>query len=330
MIRLVRPLAAVALLSSAVPAAAFVRETTARGQPGAGLCLWWRARQVTYRVNATTAAPARAATHVPCGSAAVAETAAAAGLATWASATRPGGGSACTDFTFVQGAPTTQTATGDDGVNLVVFRTSRCDDVVGLDPCAGVEGACAAKFNCWEHPIGIIGLTTTSRNLDTGEIFDADMELFGWDGQPQPLGSYFTCEGPGAPACSTYGEAGCNEVDVQAVVTHEAGHMLGLDHVCSSLFPPPYNACPSGAEVMVPTVGAVAQRTLAPDDVEGVCTIYPKGASTLTCLSGGVPPEKKPESGGCSSAGGTGWSALVAMSLAALSVRQRRRRSDRR
>ncbi|BDG05233.1 matrixin family metalloprotease [Anaeromyxobacter oryzae] len=331
MIPSVRSIAAVALIAAAVPALAYNRETTTPGHPETGLCLWWRERQITYRVNATRASPA------PCGSATAADAAAAQGAAAWSSATRAGGSAACTDFKLVQGQPTDLTRTGNDGVNLIVFRSAECSaDVVGTDPCAATPGACAAKFNCWDGDIGTIGLTTTSFDASTGELLDADMELNGWDGVPTALatGFYFTCESASAPTCndppygpgSPSGQPGCNWVDLSAVVTHEAGHMLGLDHVCANVLPPssPYNACPDASSVMVPQVGRVSQRALAADDVDGICKIYPAGGDTLTCLPDGKIPPKK-SGGGCSAAGGTGLAGgLLAAALVAWRGRRRR------
>jgi hypothetical protein len=303
MIRAVRWSAAAALVLAAGSAGAFVRETTTPGHPESGLCLGWAGRQVTVKVNATSAS------YAPCQDATAAAAAAVAGLAPWAGATRPGGGSACTDFRFVDGGNGTGTAVGHDGVNLLVFRSGQCQDenvVPPGDACWGQPGACAAKFNCWEHGNGIIALTTTVFDTGTGELLDADVEMNGWDGQVPWTGSYFTCEGEAAPICGAYGELGCRKVDVAAVVTHESGHMLGLDHVCAS-YPAPYDQCPSGNPVMAPQVGNVSQRALSADDVEGVCTIYPAGGPTLTCASAGKPKD----SGGCASAGSGGLAALL-------------------
>jgi hypothetical protein len=302
MTRTFRFLAAVALMAAGLPAAAYVRETTTPGHPETGLCLWWRDRQVTYHVNATKASFAA------CGNAATAEESAAAGVATWG-----GGASAsCTDFSFVHGAASTNTRVGRNGENLIVFRTRACNDI----PCSGKPGACAAQFNCWEHEQGTIALTTLSFDSATGEIWDADIELNGWDGGSYPSGHYFTCGGPGLNPCGSYGASGCNGVDVQAVVAHESGHMLGLDHVCQYAANDPAGSCANDS-VMVQTVGNVSQRALATDDVSGVCAMYPTGAPPLTCLpGGGVPPEKS-SAGGCSSGGEAGFLAVVLALLAA-------------
>jgi hypothetical protein len=316
MTRFARVAAALAVVAIVQPASAYVHETTTPGHPDTGFWLWWGSRSVTYQINAGSAA------YTPCGSVAAAEAAAEAGLAAWGAATSDGT-SACTDFTFVGGEPTTQIALGKDNTNLVVFREKRCSDIVGTDPCTQTPGACASKFNCWEYGISTIGFTTTTFDVNTGEILDADVELFGWDGKFPKLGHHFTCANPGDPPCSSPGDTGCNEVDVTSVVTHEAGHMLGLDHVCSSAFPAPFNACPAPRPIMAPQVGQVTQRGLAADDVDGVCEIYPKGGPTLT---GGVGGTGTPSSGGCSSAGGGGLAALLAGAALGVARLRRRRR----
>ena len=94
-------------------------------------------------------------------------------------------------------------------------------------------------------------------------IVEADIYLnadFDWQPRASPVGN-------GSP-------------DVLAVVTHEAGHVLGLLHPCEvdSTADPSAPSCVSGTSwedsTMYP-IFAPSQSTLAKDDVDGVCALYP-------------------------------------------------------
>jgi MYXO-CTERM domain-containing protein len=159
--------------------------------------------------------------------------------------------------------------------------------------------------------------------------------------------AYLTCGGTATCTNPPYGLHGCNWNDVGELVTHESGHLLGLDHTCVGSYPPPYNACPGGTygTVMAPTFqpGSTARRVLSQDDVAGVCTIYPAGAPTAagSPASGVVPvtpsgaqscsaPAPKPpaSTGGCNcSSVGDGFTALAGVVLAAATLRRRRRKA---
>lgn len=324
-----RAIAAAILLVMSGGAYAFVRETTVRGDPAAGKCLYWGSRTVPYRVNATSAAapPLRPAcpTCAPCQNADAAVTLVAATLPAWNGATQSGGAQACTDFNLQYNGTTTQVALGNDGTNLIVFRTGWCSNTAVVpqnDACRGTVGACGAKYNCWEHDAsGTIGLTTITYATSTGEILDADIEYHGWDGNTPANGYYMTCAS--SPSCGSppFGQANCTSVDVGSVALHEAGHVVGLDHTC--YYPAPHNSCTPNS-VMQPTIpSGTTRRTLDADDVAGVCTIYPRGAATVTCASSGG-GEETSSGGGCSSGGQGG---LIALAAAAMGVfRMRRRR----
>lgn len=315
-----RAVAALAFLVVAGAAWGFVRETTVTGQPTQGKCLWWGTRALTFKVNTTSAANppgGRAACPdcEPCYDAAAAAALIVQAVPTWGGATRAGEASACTDLSPEYGGATTSTVLGNDGMNIVVVRNGWCSQttVVPLgDACRGHVGACAAKYNCWEHdPGGTIGLTTTTFDTGNGQILDSDIELFGWDGTAAGTGFYLTCAA--SPSCGqspkSTKERDCTAVDIASLSLHEAGHVVGLDHVDLA------------TAVMNPIIqtGNV-RRALDADDVSGVCTIYPKGAATLTCggtSSGGG------GGGGCASAQGTGALALLGAALALLRARRR-------
>ena len=306
---------AATLLLAASPAKAYLRSTT-----GAGLCLWWSTRQVHYAVNDFTVNPAASVClSSPPDPAAAAIAAVEASFATWSAA------GACSDVGLALDGFSPSTATGLDCQNLVVFRRGPCADLVPPgDPCrlwdvnGGATVNCADRYNCWDaddpsHADSrVIALTTVSYVESSGEIVDADMELNAWDGVgSSPPGFYFTCVDPPAGACGAPGQNGCIAMDVQNVVTHEAGHVLGLGH------------SPVAGATMQATAppGETTKRTLAQDDVDGVCAIYPSGQPTAVCYgSGQVAPRpssacKQPSGCGCGTAGAEGWLGLVALLL---------------
>ncbi len=87
------------------------------------------------------------------------------------------------DFAFVPAAPTTVTMVGWDGVNLVAFRSGQCSDsnasVPDGDPRRSSPGACAAKYDCWEHDIGLHerGGPLAERALQVRELDDGEKRV---------------------------------------------------------------------------------------------------------------------------------------------------------
>jgi hypothetical protein len=121
-----------------------------------------------------------------------------------------------------------------DNVNTVVFREES-----------------------WDYLPGTVALTTVLFGLETGTIYDADMEInavdFDWsvgvDQTPTHL------------------------ADLRNTITHEAGHFLGLDHT---------NVGGATMEASA-GLGETLKRDLAQDDIDGLCATYPSPAQDQTC-----------------------------------------------
>jgi Matrixin len=103
-----------------------------------------------------------------------------------------------------------------------------------------------------------LGLTSVHFEPATGAIWDSDIEINAVDaslsiGDPVPP----------------------NSVDLDSLLTHEAGHLLGMAHTTDS------------TATMFPGYqeGTNTLRTLAPDDISGICAIYPptRKASSTSC-----------------------------------------------
>jgi hypothetical protein len=155
----------------------------------------------------------------------------------------------------------------NDGTNGIGFRQdgwcSRADPTVCYDPAA-------------------LALTSVSARTSTGEILDADVEINAFNFTWADLAA-----GPAGGAR-----------DLQSAVTHEIGHLIGLDHTCyldpsggiptdqnGAPIPSCANAPPAVQETtMFPTLGMdIGPRTLAADDRQGVCDIYPSASDPMLC-----------------------------------------------
>ncbi len=230
-----RALATLAAVAVPATAHAYCRTTTtpvpanyspSRGCFTDGLYLFWRNACVSYSLNqdASRGIAYEDAKRI------IDESFAAWPAATCADGNGPGitvsdiGPSVCSEVRYNADAP---------NQNLVVFR----DDG-------------------WPYsdPNNTLGLTTVTFNAQTGEIYDADMEI-----------------NSSAKNLSITDAVPTNGFDLQSVVTHEAGHFLGLAHATDARATMYASYKP----------GTSALRSLSPDDVAGICAIYPN-ATTRT------------------------------------------------
>jgi hypothetical protein len=145
---------------------------------------------------------------------------------TWLSADC--GGAAPLIDVQVQGPITCDTAEFNKtkkNANIVLFREDEW-------PYIGAEDA--------------LGFTHLTFNAETGELWDADLEI-------NAVAYRFSV---GDPVTNN---------DLDAMLTHEAGHMLGLAHT----------QVKDATMFATYTPGSDTQRTLADDDVQAVCASYP-------------------------------------------------------
>jgi hypothetical protein len=102
----------------------------------------------------------------------------------------------------------------------------------------------------YEGSGNVLGLTTVTFSRKTGAIFDVDMEF--------NATHHLSADDPVPP--SSY--------DLQSIATHEAGHFLGLAH----------SSDPGATMAPQYTSGSQNFRMLSPDDILGMCAIYPANA----------------------------------------------------
>jgi MYXO-CTERM domain-containing protein len=205
---------------------------------------------------------------------------------------------------------------GKDAVNMIKMRDdSWCRPKIKDDPA-----------RCYEQSAA--GLTTATFVDDSssdrdGAIVDADIELNGHD---------FSISVDGM----TLGSNPC-KADLQATLTHELGHLQGLEHTCRLPGNPARvddkgNPVPLCSDTNDPAIreatmfplqdcGETKKATLEDDDRAATCSIYPKADDPGTCEHVSL------QAAGCCSTGGDPrGSALVGALTALVLLRRRRRR----
>ncbi len=104
------------------------------------------------------------------------------------------------------------------------------------------------RDNSWPYPPTVLGLTSVVYSPSTGEIFGADMEINTFQMNPLAL------QDPVAR----------DAYDFASVVTHEAGHFLGMAH----------SEVPGATMFARYSNGQTSMRNLSSDDILGICEVY--------------------------------------------------------
>lgn len=172
----------------------------------------------------------------------------------------------CTDIYFNYGGLSDATrsnlvlgqADKPDGSNLIVWHTSW--------PPPGAPGGGLTK----DMP----AVTTVIYNTQSGVILDADIDLNSQD--------FFW---------TTFDDTSQAATDIQNILTHEIGHLLGLTHSTTK----------EATMYEATFQSELDKRTLHADDQLGVCTIYPFGKTTPTGAGQGSVPQDV--QGGCAVTG---------------------------
>jgi hypothetical protein len=145
----------------------------------------------------------------------------------------------------------------------------------------------------WAETSATIALTSTTMTQQ-GVLVDADMEF-------NVRAHRFTVTTP----------VGSGAMDLANTTTHEAGHMLGLDEAAGKEATMYYSAPTEESQ----------KRDLHPDDIAGICAIYPEGVPNVQYGTPYDPDMSDDDDGG---GGGGGCCSTVESPTGDLGTRQRR------
>ena len=205
---------------------------------------------------------------------------------------------------------------GTDRLNLIKFRdVTWCRPAVDDDPprCYSPNTAGITTVTYVDEPDG----------ARDGEIIDADIELNGVD---------FAISINGI----TLGTQSCL-AELSNTLTHEIGHLLGLEHSCRAPTDPPRvdgdgNDVPLCTQTSDPEIteatmynfqdcGEVKKATLEADDIDAICAVYPESDDPGTC----EPPDTGTSTcAGCAAGGSPAGPVLLGVGILALITRRRR------
>lgn len=207
---------------------------------------------------------------------------------------------------------------GDEAasMSLTAYKSTSCGRAVYNKEGPNANAIVFRDGGVWDHDNELgntLGYTTVSFNVGTGEIYGADIELNNTDGQlgvPTAKGDY----------------------DLQSVITHELGHVLGIGHTQDE------------TALMFPSLPTQeARHDLGDDDRAAICEVYspdrrttkctavPRGGFTADCSLRVLEPEAEPVSscalvrrGGVGDDGARPAVILAGLALALGALRSRR------
>ena len=222
---------------------------------------------------------------------------------------------ACGNLRFSEGPLVDERKVGydlkGDNRNIVLFRSRRCADVAPSNDKCWTDDDCGNVYDCWDGDERTIALTLTTYDEKSGIIYDSDIQL-------NANGFVFTTVTDGPTCSQPITTNTCVATDVQNTMTHEIGHLIGLDHTLAS------------GSTMYPRAppGETSKRSVDQGSRGFVCATYPKGQASQSCVTptletSGDAVKLGPQAVGCSGSGAEAW--LPAMASWALLAWRRRR-----